>query len=157
MTKKQSKFANCGADNGNWKHGLKGSELYWRWVGMRGRCENPKNNSYRFYGKKGIKVCSRWDDFKNFNDDMLPNYLIHVEKYGKKNTSIDRINSKKDYSPENCRWATPKQQSCRTSRVVLVKYKGEIKNIAEWAKYFNINYTTMYQRYKRYGRLTILK
>lgn len=153
MLKKQSKYASYG----RMKHGMKGSELYYRWAGMRARCNNPKHISYPSYGKLGIKVCKRWNDFKKFHDDMFPSYLIHVKKYGKDKTSIDRIDSKKNYSPSNCRWATPLQQGRRTSRVILVTHDGQTKSITEWAKHLKLNYTTVYLRYTRYGRINTLK
>lgn len=153
MFKKQSKYASFGRTT----HGMKKNELYNRWSGMRARCNNPKHISYPSYGALGIRVCKRWDDFKKFHEDMFQSYLIHVKKHGKDKTSIDRINSKKDYSPSNCRWATPLEQGRRTSRVVLVEHEGQIKSITEWAKYLGLNYTTLYLRYIRYGRLITIK
>jgi hypothetical protein len=71
---------------------------------MRNRCYNPKNNRYKIYGGRGIKVCDEWlKSFKNFIDDIGrkpgPQY------------SIDRINVNGNYEPSNCRWATPEQQA----------------------------------------------
>lgn len=76
------------------------------WTGMKDRCLNPKNPAYGLYGQRGITICERWlekpNGFLNFLTDM-----------GKcpKNRSLDRIDNDKGYSPENCRWATKKQQS----------------------------------------------
>ena len=67
------------------------------WAHMLSRCYNPKAHSYRWYGGKGIRVCDRWRDFGNFIADM-----------GEKpqGLTLDRIDSAKDYSPDNCRWTT---------------------------------------------------
>jgi hypothetical protein len=76
---------------------------YQIWNGMIQRCENPKTISYPTYGALGIKVCDRWrTSFENFFSDMGPR--------PSKKHSIDRKNSNGDYTPDNCRWATGKEQ-----------------------------------------------
>lgn len=73
------------------------------WIGMKGRCNNPRNPSYKYYGGRGICVYKRWaDSFFNFLIDMGP------KPVGK---SLDRINNNGNYTYKNCRWATPKQQT----------------------------------------------
>jgi hypothetical protein len=70
---------------------------------MKDRCDNPKCKAYKYYGKRGITYCKRWEKFENFRDDMLAGW--------KRGLSIDRTNNEKGYSPENCRWATKKEQA----------------------------------------------
>jgi len=78
------------------------SKAYRCWSAMHQRCENPKHKAYRIYGGLGVKVCERWQDFRNFLEDMgePPDGL-----------TIDRINPYGDYGPWNCRWATRLQQA----------------------------------------------
>ena len=91
-------------------HGMWGSRLYWIWHSMRSRCERKKHKGYKYYGGNGIKVCERWIQFINFRNDMNNSYLLHLKKFGEKDTTIDRINNRLGYSKENCRWVTTKEQ-----------------------------------------------
>lgn len=83
--------------------GGKATPEYHSWRGMIDRCENERHISYPLYGARGIKVCDRWrNSFEAFLADM-------GEKPSKTH-SIDREKSDGDYTPENCRWATKKEQ-----------------------------------------------
>lgn len=82
------------------------SPTYQSWRAMRGRCHDPRNNAFRFYGGRGITICSRWDDFSAFLADMGPRPL---------GASLDRIDFDGNYTPENCRWADVRTQA-RNSR-----------------------------------------
>lgn len=87
-------------------HSVRGEDrlknpLYKTWVKMRERCNSPASNGYKYYGARGITICSRWDDFNKILIDMGER---------PKGTSLDRIDNDGNYGPHNCRWATKAQQ-----------------------------------------------
>jgi len=79
------------------------SPEYSVWAGMKKRCQNPNNKKYHLYGARGITVCKRWINFKNFYKDMGPR---PSSKY-----TLERINGEKGYMPSNCKWATSSEQN----------------------------------------------
>lgn len=94
-------------------HGCRGprrTPAYLSWVGMKQRRLNPRHKFFPFYGGRGIGICERWMEFPNFIADTGP------RPRGK---TLDRKDVDGDYSPENCRWATIRQQNKnrRTNRI----------------------------------------
>jgi hypothetical protein len=87
-------------------HGLSGCRTYKIWKGMMDRCYNPKNPAFYLYGEKGVRVCERWHDIKNFIEDMGS----APDGY-----SLERNDVNGNYEPLNCRWI-PKGQQSRNRR-----------------------------------------
>lgn len=130
----------------SFKHGMSHTRFNTIWKHMRSRCLKPKDGDYKNYGTKGIKVCERWDEFRNFRDDMYETYLEHTKDFGERETTIERKDSKGDYSPENCTWATKRQQSQNRGFVTLYVFNGEEKTLGDWGKEKNLDYHTLYAR-----------
>ena len=116
------------------------SKTYSTWCDMHARCRNPNEDSYRWYGGKGISVCDRWNDFSLFLEDM------GEKPFG---MSIDRIDSKKNYDPSNCRWATFKDQANNTSRNRVLVYQGRSMNLGQWAVETGLSRHTIATRIQR--------
>ena len=74
------------------------------WAHIVDRCTNPNCEHFNVYGGRGITTEYKY--FIDFYDDFYNSYKEHVEKYGFKNTTIDRINPDGNYNKENLRWAT---------------------------------------------------
>jgi len=122
------------------RHGLTKTPLYVIWTGMMDRCFNPKNYSFSHYGGRGITVCERWQTLDNFISDMGPR---------PEGMSIDRINNDGPYSPENCRWATNKEQGRNRRDNRNVTIDGRTLTVTGWAEVMGIKYPTVRQRLRK--------
>jgi hypothetical protein len=113
----------------------KTSPTYISWRNMHVRCSKPSDNSFRFYGAKGIKVCERWRDFTKFLADMgeCPSGL-----------TLDRLDNNKNYELGNCRWATKKEQARQNRR--LAWFDGKAMSRREIAAHLEISPTLLNYR-----------
>lgn len=117
--------------------------LYVAWRNMKRRCLNSSSPGWENYGGRGIKVCDRWlDSFENFAFDMGP--------HPGKGYSLERIDNNGDYTPENCKWATRKEQSRNRRANKLLTYQGETLPISVWAERIGVKENTIFSRL-RYG------
>lgn len=147
---KQGHTTSCGCRNQEVRrkrylvHGeSKGNRLYRIWQAMKRRCYNPKAAFYKDYGGRGIKVCDQWmHDFPAFRDWALANGYAD-------NLTIDRIDEEGSYCPENCRWATAKQQVNNRRITKRLTYNGKTQSLSEWADATGIAHATIEGRLKR--------
>ncbi len=123
------------------KHGLWKDPIFTVWRSMINRCTNDKNKSYKRYGGRGIAVCDRWANPAAFVEDMSNGYEPGLQ--------LDRIDNDKNYSPDNCRWATTKIQTRNYSKNVVIEYEGKKLCLADWSISTGINYMTLWSRVKQ--------
>ena len=125
------------------RHGMYGTKLYHIWNGFSGRCLNPNNKDYSNYGGRGITVCDEWRKPENFFGwAFLNGYSADL--------TLDRIDTNKGYSPENCRWVTGAEQQRNKRNNRIIEYNGETHCVAEWAEITGISGGTISSRL-RYG------
>lgn len=121
-------------------HGMSKTQIYVLWEGMIRRCSNPGHERFASYGGRGISVCERWKDFKNFFEDMGQNPV---------GMTLDRIDNNLGYSPENCRWATHTQQARNKSNNAFLTYQGRTLCHAEWAEELGVSQGILSARVRR--------
>lgn len=125
----------------NYIHGMSERIEHKAWLAMIGRCNNPKDDSYKSCGGKGIKVCKRWlENFDNFITDMgnRPD-----------NYTLSRKDTNKDFTLENCEWTDLKTRRTRSSQVIYVTVENERLSIADAARKLGISTSSIYRRMKK--------
>lgn len=138
----KTKSCGCALKGVNTRHGMCGTRLHSIHRDMLARCYNPNRKRYKYYGGRGIFVCEEW---------LGENGLVNFAKWSFQNgyeehLTLDRIDNDKEYSPQNCRWATREQQGNNTRRNIYITLDGETHTLAEWCKIRQLNYPIIYQR-----------
>lgn len=140
--KKEQDLTNLTA---NHSHRMSGSRIYTIWQGIKARCYNPHEPRYERYGGRGITVCDEWkNNFKQFCEWSMKNGYSNE-------LTIDRIDNDKGYSPDNCRWATNKEQSNNRSTNINIKIGNATKTLTEWCEIFELDSKTVLATYHRNG------
>jgi hypothetical protein len=99
-------------------HNMTGSKELKAWYHMHERCYIPSNKKFKYYGKRGIRVCSRW--LKD-NPNGFLNFLQDMGYKQSKELTLHRIDNDKDYTPDNCLWASYEvQNNCRSNSVKVI-------------------------------------
>lgn len=125
------------------------TKTYFAWRSMRSRCHNKNNPSYPHYGGRGIIVCAAWNlSYDQFVADMgeVPDGL-----------TLERIDTNGNYTPENCRWATIKEQLNNQRRNRRLTLNGRTQTAAQWAEELGIRADTLHKRLERMDASLALK
>lgn len=124
-------------------HGKSNHPLYLRWSTIKTRCTNKKHEHYKDYGGRGIMICNEWaNNFSVFYDWAINNgYADNLE--------IDRIDSNKGYSPDNCRWVNKYEQAVNRRNSVFLSDGIVEKPLRDWCSEKSVEYKLAHARYKK--------
>lgn len=148
---KRGKIRSCGCfqkeflEKCRTKHGKRHTKLYGIWAGIKRRCYNKNEKTYKHYGGRGIKMCDEWlNNFEEFYKWAMENG--YSDKANKYQCTIDRINNNDDYKPSNCRWVDQKKQNSNKRTNRIFEYNNQKKCLTEWSEITGISKSTIYRR-----------
>lgn len=104
---------------------------------MRSRCTYTYVANYVRYGGRGIRVCERWQDFRNFLADVGECPV---------GMTLERLDNNRGYEPGNVRWATVAEQSANQRNNVRITFEGRTLHLAAWARELGLDYGALYWR-----------
>lgn len=144
LRKGRSTSCGCTYVNSQKTHGMTKTPEYAVWCSMRRRCTDPTNSRWYTHGGRGIKVCESWmSSFENFIADM--------GRRPAPSLSIERIDNDGDYTPENCIWATDREQAENRRTTIRIKIDGRIQSLKAWCRELGLPYLKTYKRYVMRG------
>lgn len=121
-------------------HNLTNTRLYSIYRAMKKRCYDYDTPKYKYYGGRGIKICSDWlDDIQNFARWSYANGY-------NENLTIDRIDNNGNYEPSNCQWVDQYTQQNNRRNNIKIEYNNEIKTLSQWSEKLGIDYFKLYYK-----------
>lgn len=124
------------------KHGMYGTRLYQIWYNMKSRCSNPHDRKYPLYGGRGIDVCDEWNKSENF--------IAWAISHGYRSyLTIDRIDNDDGYRPENCRWATRREQENNKRNNRRITINGVTMTATQWEDKMGLRRNIVHNRLHR--------
>lgn len=139
---RSGRTTHCGCERGKkiskslTQHGMTDTKLYYAWINMKTRCDNPNYYLRESYGGRGITYCDEWKDSSVFMEWAIQNgYSDEL--------SLDRINTNGNYEPNNCRWVNMTVQQNNRNNNRIIEYNGESDTMANWSRRLNIKYTIL--------------
>ncbi len=140
---RRCRFAKRGGVNPG-THNQSNTPEYKIWCAMRERCYDRSNKRYPRYGGRGITVCGQW-----LGSNGFVNFLENMGRRPSSSLQLDRIDNDGDYSPDNCRWSTRKEQARNRSNNRLITIGSETKTLIEWSEVTSVKYHTIKARIYR--------
>jgi len=112
---------------------------YISWHNMKSRCDHTTSGNYSRYGAVGVTYVSDWKSYDKFLEDVGER---------PEGMTLDRIDSSKGYSKNNCRWATPAQQQANRKNCMHLTYNGVTQTSAEWSRSLGLAKGAVWNRIK---------
>lgn len=106
---------------------------------MHQRCASRDNPHY---GARGIAVCDRWSCFENFLADMGER---------PEGMTLERRDNNKGYEPDNCRWATRREQQSNRRSAHRITIGAETKSLYDWCRDHGLDPGTVRHRVRAFG------
>jgi hypothetical protein len=117
----------CGCRYQAPRHGENRSRIHRCWTKFRQRCSNPRDPDYKNYGGRGITYATCWTQYEAFRDWALANGYQN-------NLTLERKDVNGNYEPNNCTWATQKEQARNQRRSRIITAFGETKQFVDWVQ-----------------------
>jgi hypothetical protein len=133
-----------GMESPTYRHGKSKTAEHKIWQGIVSRCTIPSASGYANYGGRGIEVCERW-----LGESGFTNFLSDMGQRPTQDLSIERIDNNKDYSPDNCRWATRLEQNRNSRHNVVLNIDGLQLPVTVWAERSQTKVATIRDRLRR--------
>lgn len=138
---KTGRVRSCGClfkEGNHTTHKMRDFPEYPVWASMVKRCSNPKEPAYRDYGARGITVSDQWLHFENFIADM--------GRRPSKEHTLERLDNRSGYAPENCVWATRMEQARNKRNNLNIEMNGRTQCLAAWCEELDLYYDTVHAR-----------
>ena len=124
----------------NATHGMTRSKTWRAWASMRERCNRTSHPYFHRYGGRGISYSPDWDVFENFLADMGP---------APEGLTLERLDNDGNYTKDNCRWATMRDQANNRSSNVVLEHGSKAMTVAQWADTVGLERKTLEYRIRK--------
>lgn len=145
IAKGRKKSCGCHNKDSHYTHRMCKTRIYCIHRNMINRCRLACSVGFENYGGRNIKVCKEWDKKEGFDNF----YKWAMENGYRDDLTLDRIDVNGDYTPDNCRWVTMKEQQNNRRNNHYLTYNGKTQSMKKWADEYNLPYSTFQGRIYR--------
>ena len=122
-------------------HHLSETVEYRLWMEMKARCDPASIRAHPRYSGRGITVCDRWAN-------SFTAFLADMGGRPEGSYSIDRRDNDGNYEPQNCRWATPREQANNRHTTIWLTDGAETDTLANWCRRLGVPRLRAWRRHR---------